>query len=52
MCGAVSKLWDGDNSIGICSTENDFGLIIAANLMKTTPFDPLNAQQFPGCIKF
>jgi hypothetical protein len=34
----------------MCSSENDFGVILAANLMKRLPFEPLNDQQLPGCI--
>lgn len=44
----MSKLFVGDSSFGICSTENDVGLITAANFMNTSPLLPLNAQQLPG----
>ena len=40
-----------DNSFGICSKENDLGVIFAASLINKSPLEPLNDQQLPGCIE-
>jgi hypothetical protein len=49
--GALSITPVNDNSFGICSSENDLGIILAASLMNRSAFDPLNAQQLPGCTE-
>ena len=32
----------------MCSNEKEVAVISAANLIKRSPFEPLNDQQFPG----
>ena len=48
FCGALSSDPVIESSFGMCSMENDFGVILAANLMNKSALDPLNAQQLPG----
>jgi len=48
FCGALSITPVSESSFGICSNENDVGVILAASLIKTSPLDPLKAQQLPG----
>ncbi|RNA00011.1 hypothetical protein BpHYR1_013513 [Brachionus plicatilis] len=51
FCGALSISPVRDNSLGMCSSENELGLILAASLMKRSALAPLKAQQLPGCIE-
>lgn len=41
-----------ESSLGICSSEKDVGVILAASLMNKSALDPLNDQQLPGWIEF
>ncbi len=50
MCCAVNVACDRELLIGICSIENDLGVMRTANLMNTSALSPLNAQQLLGLI--
>lgn len=52
FCGAESIKPVRESSFGMCSIENEVGVILAASLTNRSALAPLNDQQFPGCIEF
>lgn len=50
--GAESSLPVSESSFGMCSIENDVGVIFAASLMYKHALWPRKAQQFPGSNEF
>lgn len=46
--GALVMFPVGDKVLGMCSKQNDVGLILRDNRITRYPWEPLNAQQLPG----